>query len=74
MRSVCCAARSMSRYETMPTFRPLFDHSCLSVLALSFKNQNKDLHRSELRLPLLQDRDTKITYYENVVEVGSLVG
>lgn len=49
-----------------------FDHSCLSVLALSFKN--KDLHRSELRLPLLQDRDTLITYYENVVEVGSLVG
>lgn len=62
----------MSRYEPMPTFRPLFDHSCLSVLALDFQNQ--DLHRSELRLPLLQDRDTLITYYENVVEVGSLVG
>lgn len=72
MRSLCCAARSMSRYETMPTFRPLFDHSCVSVLALSFKN--KDLHRSELRLSLLQDRDTFFTYYENVVEVGSLVG
>ncbi|KAK7231128.1 hypothetical protein RIF29_45988 [Crotalaria pallida] len=27
-------ARSMSRYETMPTFRPLFDHSFVSVLAL----------------------------------------
>lgn len=34
MRSLCCAARSMSRYETMPTFRPLFDHSFVSVLAL----------------------------------------
>ena len=57
MRSACCAARSMSRYETMPTFRPLFDHSCVSALSL----KNKDLNRSELRLSLLQDRDTFIT-------------
>ncbi|KAM7249788.1 hypothetical protein ACFE04_019567 [Oxalis oulophora] len=41
---------------------------------LPFSFKNKDLHRSELRLPLLQDRETLITYYENVVEGSAASG